>query len=88
MRAYAVGLSANTNRAIPPLSPAPRLSMVVLPFANIGGDQNKTTSWMGTHRPSPDPQSPYVKDKGDELFAAYLCWPEWRRYGAFPLCPL
>jgi TolB-like protein/tetratricopeptide (TPR) repeat protein len=38
IRAYAVGLSANTDRAVPLLSSAPRLSMVVLPFANIGGD--------------------------------------------------
>jgi TolB-like protein len=38
IRTYAVGLSTNTDRAAPPLSSAPRLSMVVLPFANIGGD--------------------------------------------------
>jgi TolB-like protein len=38
IRAYAVGLNANTDRAIPPLSSAPRLSIVVLPFANIGSD--------------------------------------------------
>jgi TolB-like protein/Tfp pilus assembly protein PilF len=39
VRAYAVGgLSANTDRAIPPLSSASRLSIVVLPFANIGSD--------------------------------------------------
>jgi TolB-like protein len=39
IRAYAVGVSANTDRgAASPLSYAPRLSMVVLPFANIGGD--------------------------------------------------
>jgi TolB-like protein len=38
IRAYAVGLSANTDRAFPPLSSAPRLSLVVLPFANLGGD--------------------------------------------------
>jgi TolB-like protein len=38
IRVYAVGLSANTDRAVPPLSSAPRLSIVVLPFANIGGD--------------------------------------------------
>jgi TolB-like protein/tetratricopeptide (TPR) repeat protein len=38
IRAYAVGLDANTDRAVPPVSSAPRLSIVVLPFANIGGD--------------------------------------------------
>src|SRR5271165_7059506 len=38
IRAYAVGLSANIERSVPPLSSAPRLSIVVLPFANIGGD--------------------------------------------------
>jgi TolB-like protein len=38
IRAYAVGLDANTNRAVPPLSSASRLSIVVLPFTNIGGD--------------------------------------------------
>jgi TolB-like protein/Tfp pilus assembly protein PilF len=38
IRAYAVGLNANTDRAVPPLSSAPRLSIVVLSFANIGGD--------------------------------------------------
>jgi TolB-like protein len=38
MRAYAVGLNANTNRVVPPLSSAPHLSIVVLPFANLGGD--------------------------------------------------
>jgi TolB-like protein/class 3 adenylate cyclase/Flp pilus assembly protein TadD len=39
VRAYAVGPSANyTDRAIKPLSCAPHLSLVVLPFANIGGD--------------------------------------------------
>jgi TolB-like protein len=37
IRAYAVGLKANTERAVPPLSSTPRLSIVVLPFANIGG---------------------------------------------------
>src|SRR6201987_6446886 len=37
IRAYAVGPNANTDRAIPPISSAPRLSIVVLPFANIGG---------------------------------------------------
>ena len=39
VRAYAVGLNANyTDRAVPPLSSAPHLSIVVLPFANMGGD--------------------------------------------------
>jgi hypothetical protein len=38
IRAYAVGLGANTDRAVSPLSFAPPLSLVVLPFANIGGD--------------------------------------------------
>jgi TolB-like protein/Flp pilus assembly protein TadD len=38
IRAYAVGLNAKTDRTVPPPSSAPRLSMVVLPFANIGGD--------------------------------------------------
>jgi TolB-like protein/class 3 adenylate cyclase len=38
MRAYAVGLNANyTDRAVLPPSSAPHLSIVVLPFANIGG---------------------------------------------------
>jgi TolB-like protein len=39
IRAYAVGLNANyTDRAVLPPSLAPRLSLVVLPFVNIGGD--------------------------------------------------
>jgi TolB-like protein len=39
IRAYAVGQSANyTDRAVPPPSSAPHLSLVVLPFANLGGD--------------------------------------------------
>ena len=38
VRAYAVGPNANTDRALPPLTSAPRLSMVVLPFINLGGD--------------------------------------------------
>jgi TolB-like protein len=38
IRAYAVGLSANAPQAEPLPSSAPRLSIVVLPFANIGGD--------------------------------------------------
>jgi TolB-like protein/Tfp pilus assembly protein PilF len=38
IRAYAVGLNANTDRAVLSLFSAPRLSIVVLPFANIGSD--------------------------------------------------
>jgi TolB-like protein len=38
IRAYAVGLNANAVHAAPSSSSAPRLSIVVLPFANIGGD--------------------------------------------------
>src|ERR1700757_3546561 len=38
IRAYAVGLNASVVRAAPPPSSAPHLSMVVLPFANLGGD--------------------------------------------------
>jgi TolB-like protein len=38
IRAYAIGLSANAHKAAPLPSSAPRLSIVVLPFANIGGD--------------------------------------------------
>jgi TolB-like protein/class 3 adenylate cyclase len=38
IRAYAVGLSANTHPTAPLPSSAPRRSIVVLPFANIGGD--------------------------------------------------
>ena len=38
IRAYAVGLSANAHQTAPLPSSAPRLSIVVLPFANIGGD--------------------------------------------------
>ncbi len=38
IRAYAVGVSANAHQTAPPSSPAPRLSIVVLPFTNIGGD--------------------------------------------------
>jgi hypothetical protein len=37
IRAYAVGLSANACQTAPLPSSAPRLSIVVLPFANIGG---------------------------------------------------
>ena len=39
IRAYAVGLSANAHQTAPLPPSAPRLSIVVLPFANIGGDQ-------------------------------------------------
>jgi TolB-like protein/Flp pilus assembly protein TadD len=38
IRAYAVSHSANADRGGPLLCSAPRLSVVVLPFANIGGD--------------------------------------------------
>ena len=38
IRAYAVGLNANAHQTAPLPSSAPRLSIVVLPFANIGGD--------------------------------------------------
>jgi TolB-like protein/class 3 adenylate cyclase/Tfp pilus assembly protein PilF len=38
MRVYAVELNANIDRVVAPPSSAPRLSIVVLPFANIGGD--------------------------------------------------
>ena len=38
IRAYAVDPNANTTRADPPFSSAPRLSLVVLPFTNLGGD--------------------------------------------------
>jgi TolB-like protein len=38
IRAYSVGLSANAHQTAPLPSSAPRLSIVVLPFANIGGD--------------------------------------------------
>src|SRR5215475_4074429 len=38
IRAYAVGRSANAHQTTPPPTSAPRLSIVVLPFANIGGD--------------------------------------------------
>jgi TolB-like protein/Tfp pilus assembly protein PilF len=38
IHAYAVGLNANIDRAVPPPSSAPRLSLVVLPFANLSGD--------------------------------------------------
>jgi TolB-like protein len=38
IRAYAVGLSANAHQIAPLPSSAPRLSIVVLPFANLGGD--------------------------------------------------
>ena len=38
VRAYTVVMKENTSRAALSLSSAPRLSIVVLPFANIGGD--------------------------------------------------
>jgi class 3 adenylate cyclase len=38
IRAYAVGLSTNAPQTDPLPSSTPRLSIVVLPFANIGGD--------------------------------------------------
>src|SRR5215468_10139159 len=38
IRAYAVCLSANAHQTAPLPSSAPHLSIVVLPFANIGGD--------------------------------------------------
>jgi TolB-like protein len=38
IRAYAVGLGANAHQPAPLPTSAPRLSIVVLPFANIGGD--------------------------------------------------
>jgi TolB-like protein/class 3 adenylate cyclase len=38
IRVYTVGLSENSDPAVSPLSSPPRLSIVVLPFANIGGD--------------------------------------------------
>src|ERR1700693_3868778 len=38
IRAYAVGLSANAHQTASLPASAPRLSIVVLPFANIGGD--------------------------------------------------
>jgi TolB-like protein len=38
IHAYAVGPSANAHQTAPLPSSAPRLSIVVLPFANIGGD--------------------------------------------------
>ena len=41
IRAYAVGLNAKSGRAVPPLSSAARLSIVVSPFANIGGDADQ-----------------------------------------------
>ena len=47
IRAYAVGPGANAHHTAPLLpSSAPRLSIVVLPFANNGGDPGKSTSWM------------------------------------------
>jgi TolB-like protein len=41
IRAFAVGLNANVDRAAPTLPLVPRLSIVVLPFANIGGNSEQ-----------------------------------------------
>jgi TolB-like protein/Flp pilus assembly protein TadD len=41
VRAYAVGTSANGHQTAAPDSSAPRLSIVVLPFANLGGDMEQ-----------------------------------------------
>jgi TolB-like protein/class 3 adenylate cyclase/Flp pilus assembly protein TadD len=38
VRLYAAGVGAHSDRAVLPPSSTPRLSIVVLPFANIGGD--------------------------------------------------
>ena len=38
IRAYSAGLGANAHQAVAPPSSTPRLSIVVLPFANIGGN--------------------------------------------------
>ena len=38
IRAYSVGQSASAYQTAPLPSSAPRLSIVVLPFANLGGD--------------------------------------------------
>jgi TolB-like protein/class 3 adenylate cyclase/Flp pilus assembly protein TadD len=38
IRVYAVGPNATTHPTAPPLSSVPRLSIVVLPFSNIGGN--------------------------------------------------
>jgi class 3 adenylate cyclase len=38
VRAYAIGFSTKAHQASSPAHSAPHLSMVVLPFANIGGD--------------------------------------------------
>lgn len=38
VRAYAVGSGPGNHRITPPLSSAPHLSLVVLPFANLSGD--------------------------------------------------
>ena len=38
IRAYAIDLSASTHEPAALLPPTPRLSIVVLPFANLGGD--------------------------------------------------
>ena len=42
IRAYSVGgIKVSTDGAVPPPSSIPRLSIVVLPFANIGGDPDQ-----------------------------------------------
>jgi TolB-like protein/Tfp pilus assembly protein PilF len=41
IRAYAVGSSANAHQTAPLPPSAPRLSIVVLPFTNIGGDPDQ-----------------------------------------------
>ncbi|MFT4121167.1 adenylate/guanylate cyclase domain-containing protein [Bradyrhizobium sp.] len=41
IHAYAVNFGANTEKDLPRLSLAPHLSIVVLPFANIGGDPDQ-----------------------------------------------
>jgi class 3 adenylate cyclase len=41
IRVYAVGLSANAHQTAPQPSSAPRLSILVLPFAHIGGDREQ-----------------------------------------------
>ena len=41
-----VGSAAHSGNTTPSPAPAPRLSIVVLPFANLGGDPSKTISSM------------------------------------------
>jgi hypothetical protein len=41
IRAYAVGLSASAHQPAPLPTSAPRLSIVVLPFANLSGDPDQ-----------------------------------------------